>query len=424
MLLSSEKNTTQREKKTMNNFDIIDTEKTPIKMWTKGVTVESAAQNQLRNLANLPFIHKWIAAMPDCHWGNGAAVGSVIATDKAIIPSAVGVDLGCGMMAVRTNLFDHDLPDNLKDIRFTIESMIPHGRTDNGGKNDRGAWKWEDIPDHVEYEWNYSLKAQFEKICDKHPKIAKSNNVKHLGSLGTGNHFIEICIDEEHRVWIMLHSGSRGVGGRIGSYFISLAKEDMKKYFINLPDKNLAYLPEGSQYFKDYVEAVGWAQRFARINREIMMKYALQCLQAHVAQTMFADTMVVNCHHNYIEKEHHYGKNVWVTRKGAVRARAGDLGIVPGSMGAKSFIVRGKGNPESFCSCSHGAGRRMSRTQAKREFSLEDHAAATEGVECKKDESVLDETPGAYKPIDDVMNAQSDLVEIVHTLKQVLCVKG
>jgi tRNA-splicing ligase RtcB len=262
-------------------------------------------------------------------------------------------------------------------------------------------------------------------LVDKHPKIEKSNHVVHLGTLGTGNHFIELCLDERDRVWLMLHSGSRGVGNRIGSYFIGLARADMKRWFINLPDENLGYIPEGSEHFDDYVEAVAWAQDFARVNRELMMQAALAALgRAPGIRPFMTTDMAVNCHHNYVAREPHYGAEVWVTRKGAVRAGRGELGIIPGSMGAKSFIVCGKGNPESFCSCSHGAGRAMSRAEAKRRFSLEDHAAATAHVECRKDAAVIDETPAAYKSIDAVMQAQSDLVDIVHTLRQVVCVKG
>jgi tRNA-splicing ligase RtcB len=248
----------------------------------------------------------------------------------------------------------------------------------------------------------------------------------HLGTLGSGNHFIEVCLDEKGRVWFMLHSGSRGVGNRIGTYFIRLAQDEMKRLFITLPNRDLAYLSEGSQHFDDYVQAVGWAQRFARENRNVMMAAVVAAVRKskQIRRKFKADVMAVNCHHNYVQKENHYGEDVWVTRKGAVKAGLGDLGIIPGSMGARSYIVRGKGNRESFHSCSHGAGRAMSRTEAKKRFTLKDHRRATEGVECRKDRSVIDETPGAYKDIEAVMAAQSDLVEVVHTLKQVVCVKG
>ncbi len=393
----------------------------PIKRWTRGVAVEDAALKQLENVARMPFIHRWVAAMPDVHWGMGATVGSVIPTVGAIIPAAVGVDIGCGMMAVETSLKASDLPDNLAPLRAAIERAVPHGRTANRGR-DKGAWT--DPPKPVGAVWA-GLQARFDRITDQHPAIEKSNTVVHLGTLGTGNHFIEVCLDEREQVWIMLHSGSRGVGNRIGSYFIALAKREMERWMISLPDHNLAYLPEGSEHFAAYVEAVEWAQDFARQNRELMMQATLKALaDAKGIPPFTLGGMAVNCHHNYVAREHHYGKDVLLTRKGAVRAQAGDLGIIPGSMGTRSYIVRGKGNPESFNSCSHGAGRAMSRTEAKKRFTLADHAAATAGIECRKDEDVIDETPAAYKPIDDVMEAQKDLVEVVHTLRQVVCVKG
>jgi tRNA-splicing ligase RtcB len=394
----------------------------PVKAWTKGVQVEDAARQQLLNVAQLPFIYRWIAAMPDVHWGMGATVGSVIPTTKAIIPAAVGVDIGCGMMALRTTLDASDLPDDLKTIRSAIERAVPHGRTDNGGRNDRGAWKH--TPSRPLEVWA-GLKPRYDAIVEKHPKLGRGNDLNHLGTLGTGNHFIELCLDEEAHVWLLLHSGSRGVGNRIGTYFIELAKQDMSRSHIDLPDKNLAYLPEGTKHFDDYVEAVHWAQDFAMGNRRLMMESIVAAVRESGVLPPFAATEdVVNCHHNYVAIEHHYGHDVFVTRKGAVRAREGDLGIIPGSMGAKSFIVRGKGNPESFHSCSRGAGRSMSRTEAKRRFTVADHEKATAGVECRKDSEVLDETPAAYKPIDAVMAAQNDLVDIVHTLRQVVCVKG
>jgi tRNA-splicing ligase RtcB len=393
----------------------------PIKRWTRGVAVEDAALKQLENVARMPFIHRWVAAMPDVHWGIGATVGSVIPMVGAIIPAAVGVDIGCGMMAVETSLKASDLPDSLAAVRAAIERAVPHGRTVNHGR-DKGAWG--DPPKPVGAAWK-GLADRFERITARHPVIDKSNTVVHLGTLGTGNHFIEVCLDEREQVWIMLHSGSRGVGNRIGSHFIALAKQEMERWMIHLPDQNLAYLPEGSQYFGDYVEAVEWAQDFARQNRELMMQATLKALaEARGIPPFTLGEMAVNCHHNYVAREHHYGKNVLLTRKGAVRAQAGDLGIIPGSMGTRSYIVRGKGNAESFNSCSHGAGRAMSRTEAKKRFTLADHAAATAGIECRKDEDVIDETPAAYKPIDAVMEAQKDLVEVVHTLRQVVCVKG
>ena len=384
--------------------------------------MEVEAEKQLRNVASLPFIHRWVAAMPDVHWGIGATVGSVIPTRGAIIPAAVGVDIGCGMMAVRTSLNARSLPDNLHGIRTAIESAVPHGRTDNGGPNDRGAWKNPPSPNVDEWA---GLKGRYDGIIARHPKLDRGKHINHLGTLGGGNHFIEVCLDTDEQVWFMLHSGSRGVGNRIGSYFIELARQDMKRWFINLPDADLAYLPEGTEHFDDYFVAVQWAQEFAMTNRRLMMLAVIEAVKKSAEVPSFdAELEVVNCHHNYVAREHHYDQNVYVTRKGAVRARAGDMGIIPGSMGAQSFIVRGLGNPESFNSCSHGAGRLMSRAEAKRRFTIADHEKATAGIECRKDAEVIDETPAAYKSISDVMSAQSDLVEIVHTLHQVVCVKG
>jgi tRNA-splicing ligase RtcB (3'-phosphate/5'-hydroxy nucleic acid ligase) len=399
------------------NYDVMQADgRGLVKMWTRGVQVENEARAQLLNVAAMPFIHKWVAVMPDVHWGMGATIGSVIPTAKAIIPAAVGVDLGCGMMAARTTLRADDLPDDLRAMRSAIEEAVPHGG--------RAAGAWSDVPDAVAKTWAADLAKDFARITAKHPKIEKSNHVVHLGTLGTGNHFIELCLDEAGSVWVMLHSGSRGVGNRIGSYFIDIAKADMRTWHVNLPDENLAYLAEGTEHFQDYVDAVDWAQRFARLNREHMMRATLAVLAAQMRRPFDVDAQAVNCHHNYVAKESHFGEDVWVTRKGAVRAGLGELGIIPGSMGTRSYIVRGKGNADSFCSCSHGAGRAMSRTEAKRRFTLADHASATANVECRKDEDVIDETPMAYKDIDAVMAAQSDLVEIVHTLRQVVCVKG
>lgn len=397
----------------------------PIKAWVKGLGIESQAEKQLRNASELPFIHRHIAVMPDVHWGIGATVGSVIPCDGAIIPAAVGVDIGCGMMAVRTTLRAEDLPENLKQIRAKIEAAVPHGRTYNGGPGDRGAWSGR-LADPQVRGWEV-LKTGYERILERHPAVGRSNpnHANHLGTLGTGNHFIEVCLDEEGRVWCMLHSGSRGIGNRIGTYFIELAKQDMRQHLHALPDKDLAYFREGARHFDDYLEAVSWAQAYARLNREIMMEAVLGALKAADGIPAFsADEKAVNCHHNYVARERHFGKEVYLTRKGAVRAGKGDLGIIPGSMGTSSYIVRGLGNPESFESCSHGAGRLMSRTEAKRKFSLDDHIEATLGVECRKDPDVLDETPGAYKPIDKVMEAQSDLAAVEHTLRQIVCVKG
>ncbi len=393
----------------------------PIKMWTRGVPVEDGARAQLARAAQMPFVFRHVAAMPDVHVGIGATVGSVIPTKGAVIPAAVGVDIGCGMMAARTSLMASDLPDNLEGVRSAIEQAVPHGRSVGRGKRDTGSWG--DPPPAIVEAWA-TLAARFDRICERHPRLKNTNNLVHLGTLGTGNHFIELCLDEAQRVWVMLHSGSRGVGNAIGTFFIELAKQDMRKWHINLPDQDLAYFPEGTDHFHDYVEAVGWAQDYAALNRRMMMTNVVRALRTQIAKPFDAELEAVNCHHNYVTRENHFGENVLVTRKGAVRAAKGVLGIIPGSMGAKSFIVRGLGNAESFDSCSHGAGRVMSRTAAKKLVSLDEHIADTAGVACRKDEGVIDETPKAYKPIEAVMAAQADLVEIVHTLKQAVCVKG
>lgn len=387
----------------------------PIKAWIEGVPLEDEARQQLLNVAKMPFIHKHIAVMPDVHAGKGATIGSVIATKGAVIPAAVGVDIGCGMCAVPTSLTANDLPDSLKTLRQSIENQIPVG--------------FAAYPDdlHLGDDDRCLLTRTYAMaVLSKYGiEPGKQTPAQQLGTLGGGNHFIEICLDESDRVWVMLHSGSRGIGNKIGTRFIEIARKDMERHFINLPDRDLAYLCEGTEYFDDYVTAVEWAQTYAMINRRVMLHRVLHILEKYCpSMTVDLDARVVNCHHNYISREHHFDKNVIVTRKGAVRARAGEMGIIPGSMGAKSYIVRGKGNSDSFHSCSHGAGRVMSRTRAKALFSVEDQIRATDGVECRKDADVIDEIPMAYKDIDAVMAAQTDLVEVVHTLKQVLCVKG
>jgi tRNA-splicing ligase RtcB len=327
------------------------------------------------------------------------------------------------MIAQRTTLSAADLPDDLKGIRSAIERAVPHGRTSGGGRGDRGAWG-DRVPAPAENAWK-KLRHGYDRIVSAHPRLDRGRHVQQLGTLGTGNHFIEVCLDEEDRVWVMLHSGSRGVGNRIGQHFIQLAQKDMRRHRVNLPDADLAYFEEGAEHFDDYVHAVEWAQDYARVNRELMMAAVLDALAGHPKLPKFkANKMAVNCHHNYVQRERHYGRDLFVTRKGAVRAGKDELGIIPGSMGARSYIVRGKGNPESYESCSHGAGRAMSRRKARRKFTVEDHKKATEGIECRKDDAVIDETPMAYKPIDKVMAAQEDLVEVVHELRQVVCVKG
>lgn len=391
----------------------------PLKLWTEGVPVEDSARRQLQNAARLPIVFKHIAVMPDVHLGIGATVGSVIPTRKAIIPAAVGVDIGCGMMACKTTLRAEDLPDNLGPMRAAIERAVPHGR--QPGSRDPGAWQ--KPPGSVNTAWA-QLEPEFKELCRDYPKLEKTNHIQHLGTLGSGNHFIEVCLDEEGAVWFMLHSGSRGVGNFIGTMFIELAKQDAMRHQANLPDRDLAYFEEGGRYFGDYVRAVGWAQKFAALNRELMMKRVIEAVKSVVHKNFQSHLEAVNCHHNYVQQETHFGEQVFVTRKGAVSAKKGQLGIIPGSMGARSYIVRGKGHADSFDSCSHGAGRVMSRGDAKRRFTLAEHRAATEGVECRKDKDVIDETPAAYKDIDAVMAAQQELVEVVHTLKQVVCVKG
>jgi len=386
----------------------------PIRIWAD--QVEAGARQQLINIATLPFIHHHVAAMPDVHLGMGATIGSVIATNKAIIPAAVGVDIGCGMIAARLSLTANGLDEkNLKRVFDQISHDVPVGQAQH--KDDQAL-------DKAAKPFSKGLNS----LMDRHAGLLKSFGkhskwVNQMGTLGGGNHFIEICLDESDQVWIMLHSGSRGIGNAIADYFIKLAKKDMERWFIQLPDKNLSYFSEGSKHFNDYVEAVDWTQRYAYQNRQCMLDLVLTALRRHL-RPFEVTAEAINCHHNYVEKEHHYDANVWVTRKGAIRARKGDLGIIPGSMGTRSYIVKGKGNPESFCSCAHGAGRRMSRTQAKKEFSKSDLENQTQGVVCRKDTGVIDEIPGAYKDIDEVMQNQSDLVEVVHSLKQVVCVKG
>lgn len=388
-------------------------QKVPVKLWDKFVPMDEGVYGQSFNMASLPFIFKHIALMPDAHFGKGSTVGSVIPTRGVIIPATVGVDLGCGMCAARTSLKASQLPDNLKPLYDNLCRDIPVGqnqhKTHHGDKV--GASMWND--------W-YNIEAKHDKMIAGKDK---RNWLYQIGTLGGGNHFIELCIDENQDVWLMLHSGSRGIGNQIGSYFINIAKEEMKKHFINLLDQDLAYLPEGTQHFKDYMEAVDWAQEYAMINRQEMVDIALKTMSRYLPEFTITQE-AVNCHHNYVSRENHFGENVWVTRKGAIRARKDELGIIPGSMGTKSFIVSGLGNPESFTSCSHGAGRVMSRGEANKRISVEDHVKATEGIVCRKDSGVLDESPKAYKDVEAVMQSQSDLVSIVHTLRQVMCIKG
>ena len=393
---------------------IIEEGLVPVKVYTDDL--EPGARQQLVNLSQLAIIHHHVAAMPDVHYGIGATVGSVIATREAIIPAAVGVDLGCGMIAARTSLTAVALDEkNLRRVFDQITRDVPVGREQHREGCELAA---------VARPFQRDLQA----ILAAHPQLEKrfprtQNWVRQMGTLGGGNHFIEVCVDESSRVWVMLHSGSRGIGNAIGTYFIELARRDMERQISSLPDRDLAYLREGTRHFDDYVHAVDWAQHYAAANREAMMDLVLAALRRHLA-AFKVTAEAVNCHHNYVERERHFGKDVWVTRKGAIRAGRGEPGIIPGSMGAKSYIVRGRGSADSFDSCAHGAGRRMSRSAAQKTFTQADLARQTAGVVCRKDSGVIDEIPAAYKPIDEVMENQRDLVDIVHTLKQVVCVKG
>ncbi len=405
---------------TQTSFELLHAEHapTPIKGWVRGVPLEAEARQQLQNIASIPFVGPWVAVMPDVHLGKGATVGSVIPTRGAIIPAAVGVDIGCGMAAVRTTLRANDLPDNLALLRNSIERSVPVGNG-RGGEHRR-------LPDSIETRLVQSgLAAGLEAIKARHRRIRTDKLDRQLGTLGGGNHFIEICLDESDAVWVMLHSGSRGTGNLIGNYFIERAREQLAHRVLgfHLPDKDLAFFMEGEPLFDDYVEAVTWAQEYARHNREAMMSRVLAEMR-HRLPKFQLEKMAVNCHHNYVQRETHHGESLLVTRKGAVSAREGELGIIPGSMGTRSYIVRGKGNTDSFHSCSHGAGRVMSRSAARQRITLGQHREATAHVECRKDAGVIDESPAAYKSIDAVMDAQRDLVEVVHTLRQVICIKG
>ena len=388
----------------------------PVKVWAR--SLETAARRQLENVARLPIVHGHVAAMPDVHAGIGATVGSVIPTKGAIIPAAVGVDLGCGMNAVRLSLDARDLPESLARIRGAIESAVPVGFDQHparaGGAREKAA---------------RALEARLARIVERTPKLRTMQRdfdatwVRQLGTLGGGNHFIEVCLDESGRVWVMLHSGSRGIGNAVGRHFIERARREMERRDMHLPDRDLAWLEEGTPAFDAYVEAVEWAQDYALSNRGQMIRLVLGAMAAHLPP-FETDGEAISCHHNYVARERHFGEDLFVTRKGAIRAGEGEMGIIPGSMGARSFIVRGRGNPQSLCSCAHGAGRRMSRAEAKRRYSRADLVEQTRGVECRKDNDVIDEIPGAYKPIDEVMEDQADLVEVVHMLKQVICIKG
>jgi len=392
-----------------------------VKMWTGDMDIEQAAQDQIRNIAALPILAGHMAIMPDVHMGKGATVGSVIPTRNAIIPAAVGVDIGCGMCAVMTNLTASDLPDSLTSLRNSIERGVPVGFNEHS----RSSIKVKGAAADKLRQAEMKMFQRWDKLVLK-KKLGRADPYKianQIGTLGGGNHFIEICLDSEDRVWVMLHSGSRGIGNQIGTVAIEMAKEIAIREQRKLVDSDLAWLDEGTAEFNAYIEAMHWAQDYAMLNRDTMMQIVLENLR-HKFPKMKTLGEIVNCHHNFTNLENHFGEDMWVTRKGAVSAREGQMGIIPGSMGAKSFIVMGKGNHDAYCSCSHGAGRKMSRNAAKKYFTVEDLSLQTIGVECRKDDGVLDEIPGAYKDIDQVMDAQKELVDIVHTLKQVMCIKG
>ena len=381
----------------------------PVLSWANHA-LGSEETKMAKNVASLPFVFKHVALMPDVHLGKGALVGSVVATTEALMPAAVGVDIGCGMAAIKTPFVADKLEGKLKKIRLDLEAAIPVGFNEN-----------KDIEKSVT---NWQRWADFKEL-HRGVQDLQGKAMRQMGSLGGGNHFIEVCIDTENQVWLMLHSGSRNIGNVLAQCHISTAKELAKMTKTSLPDPDLAYFVAGTPEFQAYWRDLQWAQNYARVNRDVMMARFKRIIEKHLAGGKPTKSLLqVNCHHNYAEKEVHFGEDVYVTRKGAVRAREEDYGIIPGSMGTKSFIVKGKGNHDSYCSCSHGAGRQMSRSKAKKHFSLDDLIEQTQGIECRKDEGVLDEIPGAYKPIDEVMNNQSDLVEVVATLKQVVCVKG
>jgi tRNA-splicing ligase RtcB len=412
------------QERTTAKMVIQDEGSVPVKIWTKDI--EPEALLQLKNLSRLPFIAKQgVACMPDVHSGKGSTIGTVIATDSAIIPAAVGVDIGCGMVACRLSLKAHQLPDSLARIRSEIERVIPMGK--GGDHNDKSGIRNEHGRRTGPFGWlvhSLAENAPVKKVFGGDAGKATEKAWNQVGTLGGGNHFVEICMDENDDVWVMLHSGSRGIGNMIGQYYIDKGKELMNQFHITLPDGDLAYLPQGTDLFDDYVAAVGWAQQFAMENRKWMLQAVIDVIRREVPIQFGITEEAINCHHNYVVKEKHFGKDLWITRKGAIRAGVDELGIIPGSMGQRSYIVRGKGNKEAYCSCSHGAGRAMSRTAARKKFTVADLVAQTQGVECRKDDAILDEIPGSYKDIDVVMENQKSLVAIVHTLKAVLCCKG
>lgn len=381
----------------------------PVNIWADAI--EASAWAQIGQVARLPFLHpKGLSLMPDVHVGHGACVGSVLPMRGAMVPAAVGVDIGCGMAAVRLDLHASDLPDSLKGVRVAIEAAVPLGQAAHQDIADTDLWG--------------PLHERYKDLLVRHRKVFKRQAGQQLGTLGGGNHFIEVCLDEAQRVWVMLHSGSRGAGGLIGQHFIEQAAQWCDQEGLLMVNRHLGFLPEGTPLFEDYKQAVLWGQDYAKANRQVMLRLTLDAMSSALGRRLQVTDEAIHCHHNYVSHERHFGEDLWITRKGAIRAEAGMLGIIPGSMGAESFIVRGKGNEAAYHSCSHGAGRQMSRAGARAQFTTKDLRRQTEGVECRKDKAVIDEAPGAYKPIREVMAQQRDLVDIVHTLRQIVCVKG
>ena len=380
--------------------------------WLPAEQIEDSAMQQIENISGMPFIFRHVAVMPDCHFGMGATVGSVIPTHRAIIPAAVGVDIGCGMIAVKTPLQRADLPDDLSDIRKAVEHQVPL----SAGHYNRSIKKTA----KPRIEQLAAKAAELERL-EFYDKIGK-NWRKQLGSLGSGNHFIEIVLDEDDYAWAFLHSGSRGIGNRIATHHIGIAKKLMEKWYINLPDPDLAYLVQDTPEFDAYIADLEWAQEFALLNREEMMERIIRILQYRCGD--FEEVERIQCHHNFTKREHHFGQNILVSRKGAIEAREGQLGLIPGSMGTRSYVVRGKGNADSFNTAPHGAGRRMSRGQARKTFTMDDFDRDMVGIEVNRSEAFLDELPGAYKDVDLVMEQSADLVEVVHTFRQIVNVKG
>ena len=373
--------------------------------------IEQEAQQQILNTSKLPFLYKWVAVMPDCHYGKGATVGTVMATKGAVVPAAVGVDIGCGMIALETSLGREDLGE-LHAMRQGIERRIPMSAGRNNGRITATAEPRIAELEKIEKETG----ANYSKFDDDWKRA--------LGTLGGGNHFTEVCLDENDRIWSTLHSGSRGVGNRIGNHYIKLAQQICKKRGIELPDRDLAFLSEGTEEFDDYIRDLHWAQRFALLNREEMMERMLEELRQRVPGIEGIEVSRINCHHNFTQIEHHFGHDVWVTRKGAVKASVGMRAMIPGSMGTRSYIVSGLGNRESFESAPHGAGRRMSRTKARQSHTMKDLETEMAGIEFRKSQVLLDEIPSAYKDIDRVMEHAQNLVHIEHTLRQIINCKG